>query len=382
MTAMEETAPPAAAPAAAPRPGPLARAKLFYEEHEAACTVAFFVGGFLFDALFVGRIDEVRGLIQQAVYLTLCALFTGCELRERYGDFVPPAPLRTLWRYHKAATHFMLGTLLNIYTLFYFKSASLSSSFLFLVLLAGLLAINELKPFESSGTTLRMALFSLCLVSYFTALVPTLVGSIGALPFLGTIAASSACAALIALLIRAGMTNTRDAAARHLLLPFAAVAAVFTSLYFLKVLPPVPLSLLELGVYHGVRRDGDAFVLTETRPRWRFWERGDQTFLARPGDRLFVYTSVFSPARFRERLRVQWLFKSPTEGWGEMDAIPLSISGGRDDGFRGFVSKDRFSPGRWRVRIETSDGRELGRLSLTVVDDPSTGPRDSRELPR
>jgi hypothetical protein len=362
--------------------GPAARAKRFYAEHEAACTVAFFVGGFLFDALFVGRIDEVRGLVQQAVYLALCALFTGCELRERYGDFVPPARLKNLWPYHKAATHFMLGTLLNVYTLFYFKSASLSSSFLFLLFLAGLLAVNELKPFESSGTTLRMTLFSLCLVSYFTTLIPTLVGEIGPLPFLGTIAASSACVALIAYLIRLGMTDARDAAARHLLIPFAAVAAVFTALYFLKVLPPVPLSLLEIGVYHDVVRDGDHFVLTEDRPRWRFWERGDQTFLARPGDRLFVYASVFSPARFHERLHVQWMYQAPTVGWREMDAIPLDISGGRDGGFRGFVAKDRFAPGRWRVRVETSDGRELGRLSLNVVDDPSTAARDSRELTR
>jgi len=379
---MEEAAPPAAPQYASPRPGAAARAKRFYAEHEAACTVAFFVGGFLFDALFVGRIDEVRGLVQQAVYLSLCALFTGCELRERYGSFVPPAPLKNLWRYHKAATHFMLGTLLNVYTLFYFKSASLSSSFLFLVLLAGLLAINELKPFESSGTTLRMTLFSLCLVSYFTDLVPTLLGSIGALPFLLTIAASTACVFGVAFLIRLGMTNSRDAAARHLLAPYAVVAALFSALYFLRVLPPVPLSLLEIGVYHDVRRDGERFVLTEDRPRWRFWESGDQTFLARPGDRLFVYASVFSPARFHERLHVQWMFKDPASGWGEMDAIPLDISGGRDGGFRGFVAKDRFAPGRWRVRVETSDGRELGRLNLTVVDDASTGERASRELSR
>jgi hypothetical protein len=358
------------------------RAKRFYAEHEPACTAAFFVGGFLFDALFVGRIDERRGMIQQAAYLALCALFTGCELRERYGNFVPPDRLKKLWPYHKAATHFMLGTLLNIYTLFYFKSASLSSSFIFLLLLAGLIIVNELKPFESSGTTLRMALFSLCLVSYFSALIPTLVGSIGPLPFVGTIATATVCAVAITWLIRAGMPDARDAASRHLLIPFAVVATLFSALYFLKVLPPVPLALVEIGVYHDVRRDDEHFVLTETRPRWRFWEHGDQTFLARPGDTLFVYASVFSPARFRERLQVQWLYKSPTEGWSEMDAIPLDIFGGRDGGFRGFVSKARFTPGRWSVRVETSDGRELGRLGLTVVDDPSTDPRESRELTR
>jgi len=40
----------------------------------------------------------------------------------------------------------MLGTLLNIYTLFYFRSASLGIAFVFLLVMAGLLAVNELKP--------------------------------------------------------------------------------------------------------------------------------------------------------------------------------------------------------------------------------------------
>src|SRR5437016_469608 len=107
----------------------LERTKAFYEEHEPACTAAFFIAGFLFDTLAVGRIDSLHNIIHQASYLSLCAWFTGLELRELYGKFSPPSRLTTAWRYHTGATHFMLGTLLNIYTLFYFKSASIGTSF-------------------------------------------------------------------------------------------------------------------------------------------------------------------------------------------------------------------------------------------------------------
>ena len=357
------------------------RAKAFYHDHEPACTVAFFVAGFLFDTMAVGRIDERRGIVQQAVYLLLCALFTSYELREQYGDFSPPERFKTLWRYHAAATHFMLGTLLNIYTLFYFKSASLGTSFLFLLILTSLIAVNELKPFADSGTTLRMTLFSLCLVSYFTYLVPTVVGAIGTLPFLGTIAASSACVAALAWWLRGRVRDSR-VLVPNLLAPFGCVALVFAALYFFKVLPPVPLSLSAIGVYHDVSREGDHFLLTETRPRWRFWERGDQTFRARPGDKLFCYISVFSPARFKERLQLRWLRRDETIGWEEEDAIPLDTAGGREGGWRGFVVKSRWKPGRWRVRVETSDGRELGRLDLTVSPDETTGARETRRLLR
>ena len=364
-----------------PRPRFSERAKTFYLEHEPACTVALFVAGFLFDTMAVGRIDRLHNIIHQATYLFLCALFTGCELREQYGAFTPPERLKNVWQYHAGATHFMLGTLLNIYTLFYFKSASLGTSFLFLLILAALLAANELKPFANSGTTLRLTLFSLCLISYFTYLVPTLVGEIGLLPFLGTLVASTACVAALAWWLKRHLTDPSVLVPR-LIAPYACVAVVFAGLYFLKAIPPVPLSLSEIGIYHDVSRDGEQFVLTETRPRWRFWERGDQTFLARPNDKIFCYLQVFSPTRFRERLQVQWLRRDPDAGWQEADVIPLPIVGGRDGGWRGFTIKSRWQAGRWRVRVETSDARELGRIDLTVVPDESSGPRSSRTLLR
>lgn len=359
----------------------LERLKNFYNAHEPACTAGFFVAGFLFDVLAVGRIDRLHNIIHQAAYLSLCAYLTGLELRESYGGFTPPARLATAWRYHTGATHFMLGTLLNIYTLFYFKSASLGVSLLFLAALAGIIAVNELKPFKDSGTLLRMSLFSLCLVSYFTYLVPMLLGHLGVLPFLGSIAGASGCVFLLKWRLNARMPDQRLVVRRRVVYPFAAVAGLFTVLYFAKVIPPVPLALSEIGIYHDVARVGDHFELTSTRPAWKFWQRGDQTFLARPGDAIYCWVAVFAPTRFTERLQVRWLRREPG-GWAESDTIPLPIAGGRDGGWRGFTAKANYTPGPWRVEIITSDGRELGRIDFTVVPDASTAPRERRILPR
>jgi hypothetical protein len=355
----------------------LERFKKFYHENEPACTVAFFVAGFLFDTLAVGRIDKLHNIIHQASYLALCAFFTALELRERHGGFTPPERFKTAWRYHTGATHFMLGTLLNIYTLFFFKSASMGTSFLFLLILAALLAVNELKPFESSGTLLRMSLFSLCLVSYFTYLIPTLMGRIGTLPFLGSLVGASLCVAALTWRLDVRLPDQKQSIRKHVVYPFAAVAALFTILYFTKVIPPVPLSLSEIGIYHEVRREGERFSLASARPRWKFWQRGDQDFLARPGDAIYCWISVFSPTNFRERLEVHWRFYEP-DGWGEPEKILLPITGGRDAGWRGFTVKAKHKPGRWRVEVVTSDGRELGRINLTVTADMSVLPREMR----
>lgn len=359
----------------------LERAKAFYRDHEPACTVGLFVAGFLFDTLAVGRIDKLHNIIHQATYLSLCAFFTSLELREQHGRFTPPERLKTAWRYHAGATHFMLGTLLNIYTLFYFKSASIGTSFIFLLLLGSLLAINELKPFESSGTLLRMSLFSLCLVSYFTYLIPTLMGRIGTLPFLGSLVAATACIAALAWRLNTRLPEHRAEVRKHVVYPFAAVTVLFAVLYFARVIPPVPLSLSEIGIYHEVRREGDRFILSRTRPAWKFWQRGDQTFLARPGDAIYCWVSVFSPTNFKERLDVRWRFHEE-DGWGEPETIHLPITGGRDDGWRGFTLKANHKPGRWRVEIMTSDGRELGRIDLTVRPDDTTAPRELHTLLR
>jgi len=80
---------------------------------------------------------------------------------------------------------------------------------------------------------------------------------------------------------------------------------------------------------------------------------------------------VFSPARFRDRLQLRWLLLDPAAGWRESDVIALDIIGGREGGFRADTIKSRCQPGRWRVRVETSDQRELGRIDLTVIEDNS-----------
>jgi len=166
------------------------------------------------------------------------------------------------------------------------------------------------------------------------------------------------------------LPDQKPAVRRRVVYPFAFIAVVFAGLYFGKIIPPVPLSLSEIGVYHQVVREGGRFKLSMTRSRWKFWQHGDQSFLARPGDAVYCWVVVFAPVNFRERLQVRWFSEGP-EGWIKHDTIPLPIAGGRDDGWRGFTAKANYTPGNWRVAIITSDNRELGRIDLTISDDPS-----------
>src|SRR4249920_3855867 len=47
------------------------RLKLYYEQHEAKLAIAFFVGGFLFDILTLGRVDSWLTIGQEILYLVV-----------------------------------------------------------------------------------------------------------------------------------------------------------------------------------------------------------------------------------------------------------------------------------------------------------------------
>ena len=54
---------------------------------------------------------------------------------------------------------------------------------------------------------------------------------------------------------------------------------------------------------------------------------------------------------------------------------PLRIVGGREEGFGGYAYKQNWTPGEWRVSIESEDGREIGRVRFEIETDPGTDER-------
>ncbi len=355
----------------------------FHKKHARSIPIVFFCLGFVFDTLMLTRIDELKVILQQAVYLLVSGALIGFELVEISRELHPPRWLAKAWEYHEELLHFLLGTLLNSYTIFYFKSASTITSFLFIILLVTLLILNEFKHFGKSQAQVHMAFWSLCLVSYFASLAPITIGSIGALPFLAGMGAAIAVFYLFFRVMARILLSSNSGGSllrTHLLHPFLGIIALFTLLYFAQAIPPVPLSVSYLGIFHDVAKENGSYRLSYTRPSWKFWEHGDQTFLARPGDSIFCFARVFSPTRFSGELKVQWLYHDANRGWLPSDSLPMAITGGREEGFRGVTKKANFQPGKWQVRIETLDNRELGRIGFEILRDEETGPRVEKTM--
>jgi Protein of unknown function (DUF2914) len=348
--------------------------KAFSHKHKKWEPLAFFTAGFTFDALLLHRIDDPLMLTHQFIYLCLSAFIISWDLLSEGREVVAgPKWISKVWSYREGILHFLLGTLLNVYTIFYFKSGTFLSSFIFLLILAALLYLNEVRPPKISKHLLRNALFGLCLISYMNIIVSIILGSIGIFIFMLAIATAILIhSALVHYLAKRLPPNRVK---REIRLPFFGVAVLYVLLYLFKVLPPVPLSVKHMGIYHTVEKENGFYKLGYTRPSWKFWESGDQTFEANPGDKIFCFIQVFSPSRFKDQLFVRWQYDDPRSGWTNADAIPLGVVGGREEGFRGMTSKSNYTPGDWRVSVETSDGRQIGRLGFTVK--PASNPSPS-----
>ncbi len=353
--------------------------KLYYEKHEHAFDIAAFIGGFVFDIAMLDRIDAWATIIQQAVYLLLIAIillqmfFAETEAAPDLAAL--PRLKRWYYEYRTPFVHFLLGTLLNLYTLFFFKSASLFVSFGFMLVLVLLLIANESKYMKSRGVTFKFALFSLCLVSFCAAIVPVFVRSMGLFVFLLSMLVACLPVAVIYRRILIHAPERGMQARQQILVPFGIVLAGFLALYLVRLIPPVPLSIPFIGVYHNVERSQDEFRLSHERPFWKVWHHGDQDFVARPGDKVYVYFRIFSPTRFSDQVLMRWYWKDPSAGWKLHDSIPIRIVGGREEGFRGYGMKSNYQPGDWKLQVETTDEREIGRVYFTVETAPES-PRD------
>lgn len=346
----------------------------YYHKYETRLDVVFFICGFIFDALLVTEIDHLFSLIQQAVYLFIVAFILHHEILYRLHKWRPHGFVEKMWNYRNLLLHFLLGTLLNIYSLFYIKSASLISSIIFLALMVGLIIANESTLVKKAKVSFKVGLFAICLFSYMSILFPLLLGFVGWTPFGLSVAATLAFFYFQIRFLRAKLPDERTLF-NAVLLPGISVLLVFTLFYALGWIPPVPLSVKMQGIYHLIEKKEGKYFLSSEKVWWRFWETGDQQFKARAQDKIYFYAQIFSPARFADQIFIQWLFKDPVRGWQKTDRIPLQIVGGRKEGFRGYTIKSNYQPGEWRVQVETSMGHEISRMGFEVIADASTEPR-------
>lgn len=215
---------------------------------------------------------------------------------------------------------------------------------------------NEIPKFQRLGLPIRIILYNICALSFFSIFFPILLGFVGQIPFWLAFC-SSVLVMLFLWKINFSKTEHRFILKRHVVIPSVLVHLMFLISYYTSLIPPVPMAVKKIGVYTKVTKSEGKYFGEKLK--------GHQDLLVFPGDKVTVLLSIYSPAQFKDKIYLKWYLEGQLQ-----DTIPLVILGGRKDGFRGFGSKQFYRPGLWKIIVETSDGREVGRTKVEIKNAP------------
>lgn len=336
-----------------------------HERHLSALSLA---GGFAFDSYAFGRIDRPMTQAVFIIYLLVAGLAIAIlhRLESRTDGSKPSDRTRTILI---SVAQFALGCLLSGFCVFYIRSASVVSSWPFLLFMAAIFISNEYLRRYHARLVFSALLFFLSLYSYAILLVPVVGARIGTIPFLisGAIAVVVFFFYLQALAV---LGHDRYRTARmQIAAGMLAITALINAFYFVKIFPPLPLVLSDAGVYHSMKRVGRDFEVSaeDEPPRWRVLFGTFPVEHIQPNDKLYLYSAVFAPYRLTTGIVHNWEWRDPrNNAWLPQQTVHFTIRGGREDGFRAYSTKTAPRPGQWRVNIATADGRAIGRVRFSV----------------
>ena len=140
-------------------------------------------------------------------------------------------------------------------------------------------------------------------------------------------------------------------------------------LYLKNIIPPIPLSLSDSGIYHDIVRKDGGYIGKEEKKKWYESLEWYEKIYIQKGTPVYFYSAVFSPTKLNTNIFHIWkYFDRKTNSWIITDKISLSIIGGRGGGYRGYSAKAKLSSGLWRVVVVNKKGQTLGRRTFMVID--------------
>jgi hypothetical protein len=347
--------------------------------------VIFFFGGFIWDALTIGRNVATSDLYTFSGYLLLAGLILYTISRPSYilADSLRQIEKLPTWlpiwlktgiiqlykRLHYPhlpyfLLQFIFGNLLSALFIFYFISANHWLAWLMALILGALLVANEYLEDEYQQFTLSWALFGFCAMLLLNFVLPFLIGSIHAVWF------------YLSTLIGTGLTYwLYKKTPQHLgsITPVWLIAGFLMLAYSIDMIPPVPLVKREIAVGYALNKvDGNYYLSQQPSDWWVFWRKTSNYLVVAPGQRVYCFSSVFAPRDLKTRLFHVWQYHDKSKGWQTKSRAGFSLSGGRYDGFRGYTFKSDLQAGDWKVLVETENGKTIAVQTFSVKVESST----------
>lgn len=340
-----------------------------YDRHVVAFSL---LTGFLFDNWLLSSVDVLWNNLLLGSYLLIVPIgiivFHMVEERALTGwkaKFISAVlPL---------FIQFSFGNLFSGLIIFYSRSANVLSTWVFVLLLVGLVILNESFSDLYRRFRYQIALWFFLALTFSAFFLPVVIAQIGPWVFFLSIIISAALLAGFIRILRWLLPNRMSKAENSVIVICSVIAGAFVFLYALNLIPPLPLALKDASVAHSVVRAGDTYELSvEEKPWWEFFSRYSSVYHFKEGESAYAYAAIFAPTDLSVNIVHEWRhYREETDTWDLINTVKFKATGGRDGGYRGYSLTNRLSEGAWRVDVKTDYGAVIGRISFDAVPSSS-----------
>jgi len=328
------------------------------------------IAGLLVDNyILLKRVDLLEGNLLLISYLVIAGggimlinLIESGRLQYTYTLKIAP--------FIPVVVQFAFGGLLSGFVTLYSRSAAFAVSWIFIFALAALMVGNERFRKQYVRFSVQIAVYFAVLFSYLIFSLPLVFKQIGPWMFVLSGATSLILITLFLLLLKRIVPEVVRRDRTKVAQTIAVIFLTFNVLYFTNLIPPLPLSLKEGGVYHRVTKVGTEYhLLAEPIPWYKKYLAYNTVYHRSSGESVYVYSAIFAPTGLSTVVVHQWQrYDTASKSWITADTLRFTINGGRDGGYRGYSIKSDIAEGKWRVNVLTQYGQTIGRITFTVAD--------------
>ncbi len=340
--------------------------KTWFDKYERALLPGALVFGVIFDSFTFTNIDIASAFKLLGLYACLAGAsiwFMNANAAGRVSkERRVPQILRVAC---PIIIQFSFGAMLNAIFIFYFFSGTPLISWPFILPLALLMITNDLFRAYAQRPVVQLSVYFFILFSLVSIILPFTLHAIGVHIFFLSGGVSLVVFFSYALLLRRVAPTLGY---KRLLASVAVIFLIINGLYWLNIIPPLPLSIRDTALAHNVQKVGSSYSLLVEKHSW--WSRipTGRTIQIEPGGKVYLYTAIFAPLDLHTIIVHHWQYFNDAEHkWVSSDRLRFAVTGGAKTGYRGFSFKARVSPGLWRVDVETKGGQVLGRVRFRVL---------------
>ena len=349
----------------------------FLTRHQKYSAIIFFIAGFIFDSLTLGRIDRLYDVIMLCLYMTLLTTVLylynvvddGKWKNTKLGEYEEYLPL---------AIQFFFGGLSSAYVIYFSRSVSLSKTMSFFIILIVLFFANEYLKKRISNKYLQFSVYFFISFTFFVFMIPVFIKEMNTGIFIVSGAVSLVCTLILIVFIYIISPSTRlEVHLGKIIGLILSIYGVINLFYFLNLIPPVPLAMETGLVAHNIGIRNNKYVVSYETDEWYvFWRDYRHKFILQPDGTVYVFSSIFAPTDLEKSILHRWKwFDRNTGSWEIMDNIGYEITGGRDGGYRGYTFKNNVKPGRWQIEVITEEGLVLGIIDFEIIMNPDLQPK-------